>query len=88
MIIMAKIPYDKKLHFLAGAIIALIAIVVTSNFRIGLAAGFIAGVAKEIYDQITYGGFDIEDMIATWLGCLCAVGILFINLVWGRIPIF
>lgn len=57
---------DKKLHLLAGLGIAII--FGWQNPLIGLAAGFIAGVAKEVYDYFDYGLFDKKDMLFTWLG--------------------
>ena len=44
---------DKKLHLLAGLVIAII--FGWQNPLIGLGAGFAAGVAKEVKDEITYG---------------------------------
>lgn len=79
-----KIPYDKKLHFFLGAIISLLVIVIFSDFRAGLITGIIAGIAKEVYDQITYGGFDWVDMVATWLGSAFATVVVFIILVCGH----
>ncbi len=71
-----KIPYDKKLHFLCGCIIAML--VGLYNPLYGLLAGVVAGVAKEVYDYFDYGLADKYDMLATWAGaligtCLCLV---------------
>lgn len=57
---------DKKLHLLAGLAIAII--FGWHNPLIGLGAGFLAGVAKEVYDYFDYGLFDKKDMLFTWLG--------------------
>ncbi len=84
---MSKIPYDKELHFLTGAIISLLVIIIFSNFRTAFIAGIIAGIVKEIYDRIVYGGFDWEDMVEIWLGSIFAMGIIFIISVWGHIPV-
>lgn len=71
-----NIPYDKKLHFLAGFIIAvaigLIAYFVNfGNFIIlGIAVSFASGIGKEIRDEYVYGGFDLKDMVVTWIGAL------------------
>jgi hypothetical protein len=62
-----KIPYDKKLHFIAGLLICIIASI-TVNPTYGLAFAMTAGVFKEIYDWYDYGGPDVYDCIATWLG--------------------
>lgn len=69
-------PYDKKLHFLCGCIIALL--IGLYNPIYGLLAGITAGVAKEVYDYYDYGGPDIKDFLATAVGsilgaCLCMI---------------
>jgi hypothetical protein len=70
-----KIPYDKKLHFIAGLLICIIASL-TVNPTYGLAFAMTAGVFKEIYDWYDYGGPDVYDCLATWLGG--GVGYVFI----------
>ena len=62
-----KIPYDKKLHFIAGLLIAL-AVSITINPTCGLITSAVAGVAKEVKDYLDYGGPDVLDCLATWLG--------------------
>jgi hypothetical protein len=62
-----KIPYDKRLHFLAGLLICIIASL-TVNPTYGLAFAMTAGVFKEIYDWYDYGDPDVIDCLATWLG--------------------
>lgn len=71
-----KIPYDKKLHFLFGCIIALL--IGLYNPICGLSASVVAGVTKEVYDYYDYGLFDTKDMLFTWVGaaigtCLCMI---------------
>lgn len=58
--------YDKKLHLASGLAIAFVFGVY--NPWIGLFAGIIAGIAKEVYDYFDYGLFDKKDMLFTWLG--------------------
>ena len=58
---------DKKAHFLAGAAIAA-TVALYLNPAIGLAAGILAGLAKELYDRAGYGTPDYKDFIATALG--------------------
>ena len=82
---MSKIPYDKKLHFLSGAIISLLVVIIFADFRAAIITGIIAGITKEVYDQITYGGFDWVDMVATWLGSAFATVVVFVILTWGHI---
>ena len=79
-------PNDKKLHLLAGICITCIAILLcylyygTVNIWLGLGCGMAAGVAKEVKDQITYGGFDYLDMLYTWAGSLLGAGLVYILL--------
>ena len=76
--------YDKKLHFFAGLCISVVAMLLyfyyygTVNVLLGVGGGMVAGVAKEIYDEITYGGFDKLDMLATWAGSLLGAGLVYI----------
>ena len=76
-------PYDKKLHFLAGLCITCIVIITcyfnfgVVNLRFGLGCGMVAGVAKEVKDEITYGGFDYVDMLVTWLGAIAGAGLVY-----------
>lgn len=75
--LMADIPKDKLLHSFYGVLIYLVAALVSPMF--GIIAVVIVAVAKEVYDEIKYGGFDLVDIIAT-------VGIpllLFIKDVYG-----
>ena len=69
-------PYDKKLHFRCGCIIALL--IGLYNPIYGLATGIAVGVAQEICDYYNYGLFDKYDMLTTWVGavigtCLCMI---------------
>ena len=73
--------YDKKLHLLAGLAIAII--FGWHNPLIGLGAGIIAGVAKEIYDYLDYGLYDKQDMLYTWAGSLLAAGLIYMLLQGG-----
>ena len=76
--------YDKKLHFIAGLCITCVAVLLcylcygTVNLWFSLGCGVVAGVAKEIKDEITYGGFDKLDMFYTWAGSLLGAGLLYI----------
>ena len=58
---------DEKAHFFAGAAIASAVALYTTPLY-GLAAGVIAGAAKEIYDRMGYGTPDAKDFLATALG--------------------
>ena len=73
-----NIPYDKKLHFLAGLLIALLIGLIIDPIT-GAYLAVAAGIAKEIYDLCDYGVFDWKDMIATWIGG--AVGFAVVSLI-------
>ena len=81
--------YDKKLHFIAGICVSVAAVLLyfyysgTVNLRFGLGCGMAAGVAKEIKDEIAYGGFDKYDMFATWLGATVGAGLVYMLLKGG-----
>ena len=67
---------DKKLHLLAGLGIAII--FGLQYPLIGLGAGIIAGVAKEVYDYLDYGLYDKQDMLYTWAGSLLGAGLCYL----------
>lgn len=72
------IPRDKKLHFLAGLIIAFVVGLILSPIE-GIGLAIAAGVFKECYDSFyKETKFDIADMIATWIGG--AVGFAVVSL--------
>lgn len=62
---------DKQAHFFAGAAIAA-TIALYLDPTLGLAAGILAGLAKELVDRMGYGTPDAKDFIATALGA-CVV---------------
>lgn len=64
----AKVPLDKKAHFLAGAVVALVAMRFFHDYWSCLALAGIAGVLKEGFDLKTGGEFDPWDFISTLLG--------------------
>ena len=74
----------KKLHFLAGIIIIAILGGVIIDPITGLGFAIAAGIAKECYDDWKYNGYDIKDMIATWVatgigGCVGFTVVSLIN---------
>lgn len=73
--------YDKKLHLASGLAIAFVFGIY--NPWIGLGCGMAAGVAKEVKDEITYGGFDELDMLTTWLGATVGTGLVYMLLKGG-----
>ena len=80
---------DKILHFIAGITVSLLVVLIYYcitegiNALIGLFAGFLAGIGKELYDEYDYGGFDKYDMFATWAGSLLGAGLIYILLQGG-----
>jgi hypothetical protein len=62
---------DKQAHFFAGAAIAA-TIALYLNPALGLVAGILAGLAKELYDRAGYGTPDLKDFLATAAGA-CVV---------------
>ena len=81
--------YDKKLHFIAGLCISVVAMLLyfyyygTVNVLLGVGGGMVAGVANEFKDVIAYGGFDKYDMLATWLGATVGAGLVYMLLKGG-----
>lgn len=73
-----NIPKDKKLHFGAGLLIAILGGVIIDPIT-GLGLAIAAGIGKECYDDYSYGKYDIADMIATWIGG--AVGFALVSLI-------
>ena len=60
---LASIPHDKLLHSFYGVLIYVVASLVNPIF--GILAVIVAAVAKELYDEVRYGGFDWVDIVAT-----------------------
>jgi len=79
--IFPNIPVDKKLHFIAGFLIALIGGILTDPIT-GIGFALAAGIAKECYDDYSYGKFDIADMLATWVGGACGFALVSLINYW------
>jgi len=58
---------DKLYHLIAGIVIAT-AVGWFFGPAVGLAAGVLAGAAKEAWDHIDYGGASWPDFVATFIG--------------------
>ena len=66
---MCSIPSDKALHFIAGLlVVALAATTLPSVANWAIVFAIIAGIGKEIRDQIVYSGFDWKDLVVTIVG--------------------
>lgn len=76
--IFPSVPYDKKLHFLAGLLIAILSGVIIDPMT-GLGFAIAAGIFKECWDSYNDEPFDIFDMLVTWLGG--AVGFALVSLI-------
>ena len=61
---------DKKLHFGAGVVIAVLVGAVLHEPLYGLTAAIVAGMLKECRDWCSYKSFDEKNALATWLGGL------------------
>ena len=81
---------DKVYHFLAGSFFggAVQGAIysetgnVKKAFTWGLLSSFTVGLAKEVVDEIQYGGFDVRDLAATILGGVAVTVPL--NFSWKR----
>jgi hypothetical protein len=77
-----NIPPDKALHFIAGLlVVALAATTLPSVANWAIVFALIAGVGKEIRDEIVYGGFDWKDLLATILGGVVMQVLIFLSLI-------
>lgn len=65
---LGSIPADKLLHFVAGMLIAGVVGLIPCFANYALIVAVIAGVAKEVYDEFSYGGWDSLDLLYTAIG--------------------
>lgn len=64
-----NISADKALHFIAGMlVVGVVATIFPCVANWAVVAAIVAGVGKEIRDEIAYGGFDWKDLMATIVG--------------------
>jgi len=63
-----QIGEDKLYHFAAGAYSGYTGYKVFKTPESPIVSAFAIGLGKEVYDEITYGGFDDADLLATTLG--------------------
>ena len=64
----AQIEKDNQLQFAAGVISGYVGEKVFNTQESPIISAFAVGLGKEIYDEISYGGFDDFDLFATTLG--------------------
>ena len=77
------IKLDKVAHFVVGLIITIVLAIViksvnegTAGIMCGILAGIVTmclGVAKEVWDKFRGTGFDLQDLLADFCGCVVAV---------------
>ena len=65
---------DKKLHFGFSAAIGAVAQGYTENVYYSGAICMGVGVAKEAYDEYSYGGWSWGDLLADGIGCGLGIG--------------
>jgi len=84
---LASIKSDKLLHFIAGSYIGQAVTLIAAPHcydpflapALGIAAGFVAGNLKEVFDKVVMKeNGEYKDMIATFLGSI--IGTLLISL--------
>lgn len=63
---------DKVLHFLACYGVT-ITFMLTGNWSIGVIIAVILSIAKELFDQWSYGGFSWGDILADVFGIITAL---------------
>ena len=80
-----KIAPDKKLHLLAGLIVALVVLFVTGSGQLACVAAIAAGALKELYDLANRDRHtpDIWDFAAT---ALPGVVVLLAVVAWQGLP--
>lgn len=67
---LSSIAIDKHMHFECGMVIALLWVMAMpcSIDNYAFMAATLCGLAKEVYDEYDYGGFDLVDLAFTALG--------------------
>lgn len=63
-----SIQADKLLHFIAGMLIAGVVGIIPCFANYALIVAVIAGLAKESYDEYSYGGWCWDDLLYTVIG--------------------
>lgn len=66
---LCNIPADKALHLIAGMlVVAVVATIFPCMAEWLVVVAIVAGVGKEIRDEVVYGDFDWEDLTTTIVG--------------------
>lgn len=61
---------DKQLHLGVSTVIAGTTQFITDDWRISMSFCTLVGVGKEVYDEMSYGGFDEKDLAYDVAGCI------------------
>ena len=77
-----SIPADKKMHFVAGVIIAAF-FALALGMKIAIVPAIFAGLIKEFFDKWTTGKWDWWDFAATCLGDLLVQVFILLGMWWG-----
>ena len=74
-----KIQQDKKLHFIAGALIATLCLVIGLSIPWTLCVVAVIGALKEIRDLCGFGTPEVMDLLWTIAGAvpICLLSLLF-----------
>lgn len=64
---------DKELHLLSSGFVGSVAQYSSGSKPVSYGLCLSAGLAKEFYDQIDYGGFDHNDIVVDIIGCILGV---------------
>lgn len=83
-----QIPTDKKYHAGAGVIIGIwgtfagnsIDLAPEKSAIFGMGSVAVAGLGKELWDEIDYGGWDWKDFGATMIGGVVGTGLTYAGL--------
>jgi len=80
------LPADKRLHFVAGFIVAAF-FGISIGWPWVIVPAFIAGLLKEVYDIVTTKIWEWGDLLATTLGGLLCQIFVGLGIWWGNIII-
>jgi hypothetical protein len=67
---LGSIQADKLLHLISGMLIAGMVGIIPCFANYAFIVAVVAGVAKEVYDEFSYGGWDSLDLLYTAIGAV------------------
>lgn len=74
---------DKVMHFIVGALIAILVLWITNTPWYGFSGAFLAGLYKEFVDHNKQGSISRQYAISSYLDWFATIaGGLFIELIW------